>query len=452
MKNPLKIAALEAQIGPRGSTVIAGAAARTLALSWLGAQNAPWGATGKLQIAEINGIYNDVSDIKLHGLLAAPPAPAPAPAPAATNIGDDGGIAAAFANLQSLLLAQKPAAAAVGVDEAAVRGIVEPLLGEVESSLQVLRDEIAPLAALAAKAAADASASARIPVLAAAASGNRIVDRLLPHYRPGVDVLTKVCVTAPPSFGKSYSIRILGRSYDLFLEHGCSPDADEIPTLLGSPVPDGKGGFTIVDGVLTQAVRAAASGKTVLLFLDELFRLNSVAENWFLAFLTGVKSPAGRVYQLRTRRVTASGDLEVITCPAGNLHIIGASNLGLSRPSDAFWSRFLKHRLEWNLADCTAVAKSLLDSYGIFAPTLPAKYAALIGVSRTECKAGRINYPVDFRLLESACEVAATPDEACVSAFVKAALVDQVANWDGDLGDTDANAAALVAGWHKLLD
>ena len=450
MKNPLKIAALEAQIGPRGSTVIAGAAARTLALSWLGAQNAPWGATGKLQIAEINGIYNDVSDIKLHGLLAAPPAPAPAPA--ATRIGDDSGIAAAFANLQSLLLAQKPAAAAVGVDEAAVRGIVEPLLGEVESSLQVLRDEIAPLAALAAKAAADASASARIPVLAAAASGNRIVDRLLPHYRPGVDVLTKVCVTAPPSFGKSYSIRILGRSYDLFLEHGCSPDADEIPTLLGSPVPDGKGGFTIVDGVLTQAVRAAASGKTVLLFLDELFRLNSVAENWFLAFLTGVKSPAGRVYQLRTRRVTASGDLEVITCPAGNLHIIGASNLGLSRPSDAFWSRFLKHRLEWNLADCTAVAKSLLDSYGIFAPTLPAKYAALIGVSRTECKAGRINYPVDFRLLESACEVAATPDEACVSAFVKAALVDQVANWDGDLGDTDANAAALVAGWHKLLD
>lgn len=449
MKNPLKIAALEAQIGPRGSTVIAGAAARTLALSWLGAQNAPWGATGKLQIAEINGIYNDVSDIKLHGLLAAPPAPA------ATRIGDDSGIAAAFANLQSLLLAQKPAAA-VGVDEAAVLGVVNPLIDasndRVADEFRQLRDEIAPLAALAAKASADASASARIPVLAAAASGNRIVDRLLPYYRPGVDVLTKVVVTAPPSFGKSYSIRILGRSYDLFLEHGCSPDADEIPTLLGSPVPDGKGGFTVVDGVLAQAVRAAASGKTVLLFLDELFRLNSVAENWFLSFLTGVKSPAGRVYQLRTRRVTASGDLEVITCPAGNLHIIGASNLGLSRPSDAFWSRFLKHRLEWNLADCTAVAKSLLDSYGIVAPTLPAKYAALIGVSRTECKAGRINYPVDFRLLESACEVAATPDEACVSVFVKDALVDQVANWDGDLGDTDVNAAALVAGWHKLLD
>ena len=184
-------------------------------------------------------------------------------------------------------------------------------------------------------------------------------------------------------------------------------------------------------------------------------RFNAITENWLLAFLTGVKLPSGdRIYSLRTRRSSpsGSGELEVITCPAGNLHIIGAANLNLQRPGDAFWSRFITQRLEWNLADCAAVAKSLLDSYGIVAPTLPDKYAALIGVSRTECKAGRINYPVDFRLLEAACEVAATPDEACVSAFVKDALVDQVANWDGDLGDTDANAAALVAGWHKLLD
>jgi len=446
MKTTFEIAALEAAIGPRGSAVLSGAEARSKVRNWLQANGCSREAVASLSMDRLREIYNDPSGVKLAEFRAywmppaAPAAPA-APAPASPDV------EGLLGTLRGLLTHQPKA----GVDEAAVRGIVEPLVDSVEDKVAALAEGIKPLANLAERVKTDASAAARLPLVAAAASGNHILDKLLPFYKPGNDQLVKVVVTAPPSFGKSHSIRLLGKSYDLLMEHGCSEDVDEVATLLGNPIPDGSGGFIVVDGILTEAVRQAATGKNVLVFFDEVFRLHPKAQEWLLTFLTGVKTPDGGAYRLRTRRAD-SGKLEVLECKAKHLHIIAASNLGLARPVEAFWSRWFKVRLDWNLADCTAVASAILASFGITAsPSFAERYAKLINTSRQACKEGRINYPVDFRLLESACSCAATADEAGVGDFVTKHLNSQIAGWDGDLGDTDPNVAALTAPWFKEL-
>lgn len=448
MKTTFELASLEAQIGPRGSATIAGAEARDKVRSWLQAKGVSRDTTSRLSMDNLRLCYNDTTDATLNSFKV-PAAVGGTFPPAVTPPSDDGDkVESLLGQLRGLLTA-KPSAS---LDENAVRSIVEPLVNPVSDRVNELADIVAPLADLAARVKADAGTAARLPLLAAAASGNHILDKLLRFYKAGSEQLIKVCVTAPPSFGKSFSIRLLGKAYDVFLEHGCSEDADEIATLLGSPVPDGAGGFIVVDGLLAEAVRAASSGKTVLLFLDEVFRLHPKAQEWLLAFLTGVKTPDGAIYRLRTRRAD-SGRLEVIECKAKNLHIVAASNLGLVKPVEAFWSRWHKLRLDWNLPDCSAVACAILDSYGItHTKKFGENFAKLIGESRNAAKAGQTSYPVDFRLLEAACVAAATPDEDGVRSFIKEHVVAQIANWDGDLGDTDPNAATTVKPWFKLID
>jgi len=438
MKN---INEIEHQIGARGSATISGAAGRDLARTWLQCNGVGRDTACRLAMPDINAIYNDVTDAKLDVLRLG--AHVPTAATPAAN-----GVDALLEQLRNALTA-KPTS---GVDEMKVREIAEGVLTPYGVQLEDLENRIKPLMDLAARAAADTTAAKRIPLLAAAASGNHILDKLLPHYKVGTENHVKCLVTAPPSFGKSYSIRKLGTSYDTLIEHGCSEDADEISTLLGNTVPDGKGGFTVFDGKLTQAVREASTGKSVLFFMDEVLRLSDKAQVWLLSFLTGVDTAAGLVYRLTTRRVDATGNLEVVECPATKLHIVAAANLGLVRPIEAFWSRWHKVRLDWNVAECASVATAILNKGGItHKPAFATEWANLMNVTRQTTKTGEINYPVDFRFLVTACHSAKTPDEDGVREFVKDNLLNQVAQWDGDLGDTDRTCEAKLQSFLKDL-
>jgi MoxR-like ATPase len=289
---------------------------------------------------------------------------------------------------------------------------------------------------------------ARLAVATASTGGSPILARIAPLYTAGTDNGgTVACLISPPSFGKSHAVRALGRTYDTYLEHGCSDDMDEISTLLGTVTPDGSGGFIVTDGVLTQALRSAAAGASTLLFLDEVFRLSARAQEWLLTFL----APSKGRYTVRTRRALPDGTLETLSAPMDKLHIITAGNLGLMPPPEAFWSRLHKVRIAFDVTTLRTIARAVIDSHGIrdngtaTADKLAAGWAATMATTRQQVKAGALAYPADIRILERACRHATTADVPAVVDYLTSALPDALAAWDGDLGDALPQSTTAAA-------
>jgi hypothetical protein len=329
-----------------------------------------------------------------------------------------------------------------------------------ESGMSSIIDDVAELkTTLATVGAALATATPAVrakvrATLAAKGDPNPIVEALGKFYIPGEEAPANVLLCSPPSLGKSYGVRTFASAYDVYLEHGCSDDMDEIATLLGSPMPDGKGGFITVDGVLTQAVRSAAEGKNVLLLLDEVLRLAPRAQEWLLSFLTGVKRHDGtRCYRLRTRRVDATGALEVIECDAARLHLVGATNLGMLQPVEAFWSRWETVRLDFTPATVQAVASAILSAHGVpdSGDVLAKAWAQIVTESRSAVAEGKLRFPVDMRMLERAAQYATAPTVAEVGKWAAERLADNTAHWNADLGDTDPQSVTVCDGWTHML-
>jgi len=339
--------------------------------------------------------------------------------------------------LETLRSALQPKAT---VDEDLVRSLVD-------AAVKPLRDEIERLSEPGA-----VKVRARAAVARAVATGSSpILTALASRYSLGQDAPAIALLAAPPSLGKTYSIRQFAESYDLFLEHGCSEDIEEIATLLGGPVPDGDGGFITVDGVLTQAVRAASEGQKVMLLLDEVLRWGEAVQEWFLPFATGVKTAAGRKYRLRTRRVI-DGALEVLECDAENLHLVAAANLGARQPQDAFWSRFDVVRFGFDAATVQGVATAVASSYGIKdTPKLALNFTKALTATRRAVSEGHLRYPLDVRVLERACQLASGDTAKDVLTYLATRVSDVCAHWSVDLGETDPASTTAVEAVTKIL-
>lgn len=415
---------------------------------------------------------------ELESFLAGGPVPgtptsAPAPAPEPTPAGVAGwtptpapavAAAPAPAGLADAL-AGMLASAAAGPVETLRAWAAEQISGlhrRVDSIPGGVAEAVAKIDSVAAKVAAlgdlerlatlaaevTAKAGARLPVLAAATrSPEGPLARLLPYYSPGQsNGGTVVCLCAPPSYGKSWAVRRLGESYDCFLEHPCTSDLDEGARLLGTVAPDGHGGFVTVDGALTEAVRRAAAGESVLLFLDEIFRLAERVAETLLTFLV----PRGTDYVLRTRRPAEGGGWETLRCPVSQLHIVAAANLGPVPPLEAFWSRLHVMRLAWTPAAAAEIAAAILRAYGIDDPDGAAAgtWARAMGESRALFASGRLQAPLDFRVLERACRHAPDTSRGAVLRFARDVIPDQLTQWHPDTGDAmpaSVEAAKQVA-------
>jgi len=369
----------------------------------------------------------------LAGVHATPKVAAPAPvaAPAVATDAD-----AALDAIRKLI-----GGGAAPMDEEALRRAVKDQLDPFRDAMQPVMDVLASLKS-------DPLAKAKI-VTAVAASKNPVVEYLSHFYTVGHEAVANVCLAAPPSIGKTFAYRQLGKAYDVYLEHGCTADSEEINTMLGSTAPDGKGGFVVFDGVLTQAVRTASTGKNVLLLLDEVLRLSEQGQVWLLTFLTGVKTPDGKKYRLRTRRVMADGTLEVIECAAKHLHIGAAVNLGARSPNEAFWSRWHHHRLPFDAATVKNTALAFAASFGMTAADdLAEKFTAAVVASRSAVADGSLKYSLDFRALENALEWSARIG-SLTAAVICAAIADSVearcAHWGIDSGETDVASATSVS-------
>jgi len=267
--------------------------------------------------------------------------------------------------------------------------------------------------------------------VATASSDNVVLKRVLPFY-PDQGPCLKILVTSPPSYGKSYSIRKLGKAYDLYLEHGCSDSIDEETTLVGSTVPDGNGGFAVVDGVLTQAVRAASEGKRVLLFLDEVLRWPIVSQEFLLSFLEPNKSSGDPEYVLRTRHMS-NGACEVISCKIDKLHIIAAGNRSANSITEAFWSRWHKVNVKFDLDEFATICKQIADTYGV--TIYESIFADAAKLSRDLYNQMRIKAPIDCRTLINAIEWAGSDDWSDIRKWIQDNLEDQLVESDARTGD-----------------
>lgn len=294
-----------------------------------------------------------------------------------------------------------------------------------------LKEQIKELEKLRKAVEADKKVASRVAVVASTVAGSDpVLGRILPYYKAGKPA-SAVCLMSPPSFGKSRSINALGETYDLYLVHGCKQDPDELITLIGSTVPDGKGGFLINDGILTQAVRAASEGKNVLLCLDEILRWGRREMEAMLPFL----QPHKGKYRLTTRKV--NGDvLEQIECSDSNLHIIGAGNLGPMSPPPAFWSRFIPIRLEWTVDLSIRIGESIAKEFGIAdAEALSKQFTKAFGVSRQKLSEMAIEFGIDFRSLVFACRHAENPTRESVCEWLRDHIANRCPQWDQRTGD-----------------
>jgi hypothetical protein len=284
-----------------------------------------------------------------------------------------------------------------------------------------------------------------------------VLSRLDGLYTPGVaqDPL-HACLLSPPGLGKSFWVRKLAAAYDVFIEHGCSNDSEEVNTLKGGATVRGDGSFLVYDGRITEAVRAAAAGKNTLLFLDEVLRLSDRAQNVLLTFLTGVKKPDGsRVYEWTSKQTDASGaSIEVIQCPVERLHIIGAGNLNAA-PVEAFKDRWELIRVQYDEALVQDTAYAILTSFGIQCRELPRRFAMAVSATRTLASQGVVKWSLSSRAIERAAiraHIKGVTDEKEVGQMVADFVPDSCASWDARTSDIDVQSVGALRGVQDVLN
>lgn len=330
--------------------------------------------------------------------------------------------------LKSVLSSKAPKSGAVDMGE---------IRDEISRAVSKVNARVDTISELLDKAFKDPKAGKRVAVASSAISGNVISDEILKYYKAGESNDTKLMLLSSPSMGKSHAVREASKEYDLFIEHGCSPSLDEIDRLEGSATPDNSGGFTIVDGKLSKAVREASKGKRVLFFFDEILRLSEDAQAFLLTFMTGVKKDGDLVYQITTKH-PSGGSLEQIECKAENLHFIAGANLTEITPVRAFWSRFRKFRVEFSRDLAEKISRSILLSYEAFEGSSPDKfcraYAHAMDKSRKAVKAGSLFESFDMRCLEDAIRSGASNPIGLVK-DLEQILRDHSCLWDMDSGE-----------------
>lgn len=346
-----------------------------------------------------------------------------------------------------------------GLDEDAVNDIVRDVLNAdvvpAMNDLEEKVDKLAPLTETLDKIAKamNGSTNSRLPLATAVASGsNPILELIAPYYVAGSENPTKVCISAPPSYGKSYSVGLLGRSYDTFLTHGCSGDMDEWSMLLGNCTPKKEGGFITTDGTLAEAVRSAKDGKNTLFFMDEVFRMSPTTMEAMLAFLAPQRNAQGDlVYQLTTKQNDA-GVLEKLECSTDKLHIVCATNLSSVQPPEAFMDRFLFKHVRYDASIVKAISESVADTYAIAdADKLADRFTEAMGISRKMHGTGQLQKPLSIRDLERACTHATDATDEGVRQWLGANGMDALLMWNSDTGDIIEDSAKGVKQLAGLL-
>ena len=364
------------------------------------------------------------------GNRIAPPAPPAAPAQDIHS--------AVMQNLsalqQSLQTMQAPAPASGSVSEDEIQELIDEAVAPVRDSVNDLETFVAGLNTTM------ATPQGRSRVMnSVQRSKNVILDKVLNYYPTGGDC-TQCLVTSPPSYGKTFAIRKLGEQYDVFLKHSCAERETEEQILIGGPQADASGQWKVQDGVLTEAIRNASQGKTVLLFLDEILRWKLELQDSLLDLLqTSVDNQGNEFHEVRTPHMI-NGQQEVLRCSADKLHIIGAGNREGNPITPAFDDRFHSVDVKYSESEYKEIVKSNLDSLGVKdVDAIADVYAGATTVSRRLYNEMRLRKPLTIRYLRRAVKLTyqSTGDAKADDVFLWMIqnMNDNHATWDARTGD-----------------
>ena len=255
--------------------------------------------------------------------------------------------------------------------------------------------------------------------------------------------------------GKTYGARSEAKNYDHFIEVPCHAGM-EAKDFIGGPLPDGSG-FTWTDGGIARAFRLAAAGYSVLLLVDEIFRVAMSQRSVFLTCLSPDKTGSEPVYKLKTERVVGEKGgvkfTEELVAPVRNLSIVGTTNIGgqfaVSEDDPAMAERWQFFYVYCTAAEVGRVIQSVLESDGMSnadAVSLTALYVQFWSKASELKKMGTINLAPTIRTLSRAAEIATAPTaKAHYEAVMKVAPMWAGTDLDGRLNTAQIENINIAA-------
>jgi MoxR-like ATPase len=252
------------------------------------------------------------------------------------------------------------------------------------------------------------------PVLPPSGKAN-VVEQQIERFCAPKRAIVPLLLLGEQGAGKTYGVRSVAKNYDHFIEVPCHAGM-EAKDFIGGPLPDGNK-FSWTDGGIARAFRLAAAGKSVLLLVDEIFRVPTAQRSVFLTCLSPDETGAEPVYKLKTERVIdEKGGVkftEELIAPVANLSIVGTTNIGgqfaVSEDDPAMAERWMFHYVYCTAPEIKRVIKSVLLEYSASeseADDISDKYVAFWQKASELKKLGTINLAPTIRTLTRAVKIA----------------------------------------------
>ena len=310
-------------------------------------------------------------------------------------------------------------------------------LGELRSKVEAAIQSAAP-AARTSKARKIAAA-----IGGAAATADALTSWLLKYGAPS-NALCPMLLLGEQGAGKTYSCRSLSSQYEVYVEVPCHSGM-EARDFLGGFLPNGKssGSLAWVDMGVTRAFRAAASGKSVLLLVDEIFRVPQRERSVFLTALSPLVKPDGtEVYVLNIDR-PIDGDknsphiTETIEAPVHLLTIVATTNIGsqfsVTDDDPAMAERWVHRYVYCDEASIHRILSNKLDQFGI-ATTFATNFVEFWKAMTAMKKEGTISLAPTVRTLSRAIDCSGVDSKTAAddikTSFV-ASIMDIAPMWAG---------------------
>jgi len=330
------------------------------------------------------------------------------------TIGGGGVDATALKPLEEKITALAASQAVLDADTKKLIGELDSetkrLLGETSDAFTKLQDAVTSALAAGPKAAA---AIAPILGVSATSSTDPVLATLERYCAPG-RAIKPVIVRGEPGSGKTYGARLHGQTagFDRYIEFGIH-EQTEASEFLGNLSPDPAIGW--MDGPLTEAFRAAASGLTVMLCLEKFYRAMGGARTPLLTSTSPARLPSGeKVNRLRTGRAildpaTGAYVSEVIEAPVRNLAIVATTNVGAQFNVDlgcpAERERFVSVHVDVDIAKLRSVCAAIATAKG-FSNAVVEKCVKFYQHCNVLKKDGFVELCPSIRLLSEAIEFA----------------------------------------------
>ena len=156
------------------------------------------------------------------------------------------------------------------------------------------------------------------------------------------------------------------------------------------------------------------------------------SQEFLLSFLEPNKASGDPEYVLRTRHKQGNS-YEVISCKVQNLHIIAAGNRSANSITEAFWSRWHKVNIKFDVDHFATICKQIADTYGV--TIYETIFADAVKLSRDRYNEMRVKAPIDCRNLINAIEWSGSDDWDDIKKWIQDTLEDQIVECDARTGD-----------------